>query len=104
MTGGAGMWEVALDPLPPALAAHTTIRGYLLEYHGSPRLAFNPDEAAELLGYTARQVRDLCKTGQLHARVTYPGSSNARYLISARALIEFAEARETTEVTEARAG
>jgi hypothetical protein len=87
--------------LPEALTPNTTIRGYLLEFQGETRLAFSPEEAGRLLGMSARVVRDLCKAGEIDARIVYAGSKNARYLISARALIEFAEglprdARPTT--------
>jgi hypothetical protein len=80
-----------LGALPKTLAAHTTVRGYLLEFQGETRIAFSPEEAGRLLGVSTRVARDLCKAGEIDARVVYAGSKNARYLISARALIEFAE-------------
>jgi hypothetical protein len=78
--------------LPDALGAANDVRPvvFALSYSdGSLRLALTPDEAAPLLGLSPKVVRELCRTEQIHARVVHPGSSNARYLISVNALIEF---------------
>lgn len=82
--------------LPDALAAATPVWacGYVLDVSGVQRLALSPEEAAPLLGLSDRQVRDLCRGGQLRARNLHPGSRNGRYLIPVGALIEYLAGRD----------
>lgn len=80
-------------PLPDVLAAATPVRAvaYALDVGAVARLALTPDEVGPLLGMSGQQVRHLCKSGQLHARILYPESRSARYLIPVKSIIEFLE-------------
>lgn len=85
-----------LDSLPAALAAATSVRpvAWVLDYGGVPRLALTPEEAAPLLGLSAKQARELCRSGLLRTRTRHPGSRNGRYLIPVGALIEYLDGRD----------
>lgn len=63
-----------------------TIRHYdiLVATTGEPRLAFSPDETAELLGISPELVYDLIRTGQLKSR-----KAGRRRLISRASIDSF---------------